>query len=244
MAIDKAPRKRPLVLVVDDVAPVIRMMTLELNSQGFDVIGARVGDDTYRTIEKYRPDVAVMEVMLPGISGFEVMAEVKRRYDLPVVFVTTNDRQGDREHALELGVDDYIMKPFAPADLSARLHAVLRDPAVGPHRDQRRAGDVEIDLGRRIVRRAGREVQLTTNEWALLFALASHRPRTQPVSAKDLLTAVWGGDYAHETRYLEAWIRRLREKLEHDPQAPRLIAGDAHNGYMLGRPQSDAKASA
>jgi DNA-binding response OmpR family regulator len=70
MAIDKAPRKRPLVLVVDDVAPVIRMMTLELNSQGFDVIGARVGDDTYRTIEKYRPDVAVLEVMLPGISGF------------------------------------------------------------------------------------------------------------------------------------------------------------------------------
>jgi two-component system KDP operon response regulator KdpE len=244
MAIDKAPRKRPLVLVVDDVAPVIRMMTLELNSQGFDVIGARVGDDTYRTIEKYRPDVAVMEVMLPGISGFEVMAHVKRRYDLPVVFVTTNDRQGDREHALELGVDDYIMKPFAPADLSARLHAVLRDPAVGPHRDQMRAGDVEIDLGRRIVRRAGREVQLTTNEWALLFALASHRPRTQPVSAKDLLTAVWGGDYAHETRYLEAWIRRLREKLEHDPQAPRLIVGDAERGYLLGRPHQDAKASA
>ena len=245
MAVDNAQRKRPLVLVVDDVAPVIRMMKLELNAQGFDVIGARVGDDTYRTIEKYQPDVAVMEVMLPGLSGFEVMAEVKRRYGLPVVFVTTNDREGDRQHALELGVDDYIMKPFAPADLSARLQAVLHGAGVGPHRDQLRAGDVEIDLGRRIVRRAGREVQLTTNEWALLFALASQRPRTHPAPAKDLLTAVWGGDYAHETRYLEAWIRRLRQKLEDDPSAPRLIAGDPQTGYLLGRPpDAEAKASA
>lgn len=235
---DDRDRKRPLVLVVDDVAPVIRMMTLELNAQGFDVIGAKVGDDAYRTIEKYAPDVAVMEVMLPGISGLEVMSEMKRRYGVPVVFVTTNDREGDRRHALELGADDYITKPFAPADLSARLRAVLPDANAGPRRDQMRAGDVEIDLGRRIVRRGGSEVQLTTNEWALLYALASHRPRTHPVSARDLLTTVWGGDYAHETPYLEAWIRRLREKLEEDPSSPRLIAGDVERGYLLGRPQT------
>ena len=235
---DDHNRKRPLVLVIDDVAPVIRMMTLELNAQGFDVIGARVGDDTFRTIEKYRPDVAVMEVMLPGISGFEVMAEIKRGHNVPVVFVTTSDRDGDRQLALELGADDYITKPFAPADLSARLRAVLPGAQVGPRRDQMRAGDIEIDLGRRIVRRAGDEVQLSTNEWALLYALATHRRQTRPVSAKDLLTAVWGADYAHETNYLEAWVRRLREKLEEDPAAPRLIAGDPERGYLLGRPQA------
>jgi two-component system KDP operon response regulator KdpE len=235
---DRSQRKRPLVLVVDDVPPVIRMMTLELQAEGFDVIGAKVGEDTYRTIEKYGPDVAVMEVMLPGISGFEVMAEVKRHYNVPVVFVTTRDRDGDRQHALELGADDYITKPFAPAELAARLRAVLPDPHAGPRRDQLRAGDVEIDLGRRIVRRARREVPLTTNEWALLYALATHRHRAHPMPASDLLTAVWGADYAHETRYLEAWLRRLRDKLEEDPASPRLIVGDVENGYTLGRPQA------
>jgi two-component system KDP operon response regulator KdpE len=227
-------RKRPLVLVVDDEPAVIRMMTLELKAQGFDVVGSQVGDDTYRTIEQYEPEVAVMEVVLPGVTGFEVLGEIKRRYSLPVVFVTTQGNRGDRDHALNIGADDYVTKPFSPSDLAARLRAVLPEGRDASRRDQLRLGAVEIDLGRRIVRRDGNEVTLTTNEWALLYALASQRARH--VSARDLLIAVWGGDYAADTHYLEAWIRRLREKLEAEPNAPRLLIGDATQGYALGRP--------
>jgi two-component system KDP operon response regulator KdpE len=104
-----------------------------------------------------------------------------------------------------------------------------------PRRDQLRLGEVEIDLGRRLVRRAGEELRLTTNEWALIYALAAHR--TKPVAARDLLIAVWGGDYAMKTDRLEYWMRRLRERLEANPDAPRLIAGDTQHGYMLGRRQ-------
>jgi two-component system KDP operon response regulator KdpE len=235
MAPEQTARKRPLVLVVDDLAPVIRMTSLELHSQGFDVVGARVGDDTHRTIEKYAPDAAVMEVVVPGISGFELMAEIRGRYGVPVVFVTTADREGDRRFAVELGADAWITRPFVPAELAARLTSVLRERRQSPRRDQLRLGDVEIDLGRRIVRRAGEELRLSTNEWALLYALAARR--TKPVAARDLLIAVWGGDYAMTTDSLEFWMRRLREQLEANPDAPRLIAGDAQHGFMLGRRQ-------
>lgn len=236
-------RERPLVLVVDDVPPVIRMMTLELNAQGFDVVGARVGDDTYRTIEKYEPDVAVMEVMLPGGNGLELMADVKRRFGLPVIFVTTNSNEADREYALQYGADDYIIKPFAPSDLSARIKSVLPGEQKTDRRDQLRIGDLEIDLGRRVIRRDGTAVQLSTNEWALLFALAAERGT--PVSARDLLITVWGGDFAADTRYLEIWIRRLRAKIEEDAEAPRIIGGNIERGYMLGRSAAgDERASA
>jgi two-component system KDP operon response regulator KdpE len=227
-------RKRPLVLVVDDEPAVIRMMTLELKAQGFDVVGSQVGDDTFRTIDQYEPEVAVMEVVLPGVTGFELLGEIKRRYGLPVVFVTTQGNRGDRDYALSVGADDYITKPFSPSDLASRLRAVLPEGRETSRRDQLRLGDVEIDLGRRVVRRGGNEVVLTTNEWALLYALASQRGRQ--VSARDLLIEVWGGDYAADTHYLEAWIRRLREKLEPEPNAPRLLIGDAARGYALGRP--------
>ena len=232
------PRKRPLVLVVDDVASVIRMMTLELKAQGFDVLGSQVGDDTYRTIEQYRPDVVVMEVVLPGILGWELLGEIKRRYRLPVVFLTTQNGRGDREYAADLGADDYVTKPFSPSDLAARLKAVLPEGREATRRDQLRLGEVEIDLGRRLVRRNGQELALTTNEWALLYALAASRAK--PVQARDLLIAVWGGDYAAETQYLETWIRRLRQQLEVDAQAPRIIIGNVERGFTLGRPNLTA----
>jgi two-component system KDP operon response regulator KdpE len=214
---------------------VIRLASLELHSQGFDVVGAKVGDDTHRTIEKYRPDAAVMEVVGPGANGFELLAEIKGRYGTPLVFVTMADREGDRRYATELGADTWITRPFVPAEMAARLVSVLPEMRRPPRRDQLRLGDVEIDLGRRIVRRAGEELRLTTNEWALIYALAAHR--TKAVAARDLLIAVWGGDYAMKTDRLEYWMRRLRERLEANPDAPRLIAGDTQHGYMLGRRQ-------
>jgi two-component system KDP operon response regulator KdpE len=225
-------RERPLILVVDDVASVIRMMTLELSAQGFDVAGAAVGDDTYRTIEDRQPDAVLMEVVLPGIDGFEVLSEVKRRYGLPVVFVTTQDSAGNREVARDLGADDFISKPFSPEELAARIRNVLRLSGGEAHHDRYRVDGIEIDLGRKLLVRDAQEIPLSTNEWAILLALA--RTRGAALSARDLLIQIWGRDYADDTHYLQRWIDRLRGKVERDPRAPRIIVGDVDVGFAIG----------
>jgi two-component system KDP operon response regulator KdpE len=224
-------RERPLVLVVDDVASVIRMMTLELSAQGFDVAGATVGDDTYRTIEDRQPDAVLMEVVLPGVDGFEVLSEIKRRYGLPVVLVTTQDSAGNREVARDLGADDFISKPFSPEELAARLRNVLGLSEGEAHRGRFRAEGIEIDLGRKSLVRDAQEIPLSTNEWAILLALAKGRGAAIP--PRDLLIEIWGREYADDANYLQRWIDRLRGKVERDPHAPRVIVGDVDAGFAL-----------
>ena len=133
--------------------------------------------------------------------------------------------------AIELGADDYITKPFNPQELGQRINLVLHrrsEPTAGVIR----IDSVEIDLARRVLRKDGEAINLGANEWAIVYALVSQGRR--PVSARDVLTAVWGGDYAHENEYLEIWIARLRKKVEADPGHPRVITGDARSGFAIG----------
>jgi len=224
--------RRPLVLIIDDAPEVIRMMKLELQAQGFDVVGAQVGDDTFRTVERYRPDAAIMEVVLPGVSGFDLLRDLKQRYAMPIIFVTTQGADSDRQYAMDFGADDYITRPFSPRELGQRIDLLLRRRTEPDRADVFRVDGVEFDLGRRIVRRDGEQVALSTNEWAIIYALAARRGRVVPPA--DLLIAVWGADYAHEHAYLELWIDRLRKKLEADPAHPRIISGNIRAGYALG----------
>jgi DNA-binding response OmpR family regulator len=222
----------PLVLVLDDEPAVIRMMSLELKVQGYRVASALIGEDAYRAIEEHTPAVVVLEVMLPGGTGFDVLKEIKRRYDVPVVFITSVDNDADRAYALELGADDYIRKPFVPLEMVQRLAAIMQGgDQPGTRGVIRRAGDLEVDLSRNMVRRGGVVIALTTNEWAILYRVSSEPDRA--VSSEVILREVFGDVYAQEFDYLDIWMRRLRNKIEPNPSAPRVIVGDSERGYML-----------
>lgn len=224
---------RPRVLVIDDLPQIVRLLTLELSSQGFDVFGTEIGEDVFLAMEEYNPDIVLLEIILPGLSGYELLRQLKERYPgTPCVFLTTRGSDADRLEGLEFGADDVIGKPFDPEDLALRLNTLLRPEDQAPF-GQRvlHDGDLAIDLNRKIAKRGRRPIILGTNEWALLYELGTRRG--ERIRSTDILGAVWDPEYATETRFLEVWIRRLRERLEKDPDHPQLIVGDVDSGFML-----------
>lgn len=224
---------RPKVLVIDDLPQIVRLLTLELSSQGFDVIGTNVGEQVLRAMEEHKPDIVLLEIILPGLSGYEVLRELKEHYpETPVVFLTTRASEADRIEGLEFGADDVIGKPFDPEDLALRLNTLLRPEEQAPFgRRSFHHGDLTIDLNRKIARRGRQPISLGTNEWALLYELAI-RPGER-IPSTEILRAIWDPQYAGETRFLEMWVRRLRQRLEVDPEHPQIIVGDVPSGFML-----------
>jgi DNA-binding response OmpR family regulator len=222
----------PVILVLDDTDAIIRLLTLELSSHGLNVVGAPVGEEAFRAIEEHHPALILVEVLLPGVSGFEVMREIKERYDLPILFLTTIDSDADREQAMELGAVDYITKPFRPDDLSNRINLILRRSArPGEAMLTLEHGDVVLDLTRRMVRRGTHLLSLSTNEWAILLALATRLG--QHIDAGDISERVWGRELRTQPEYLDAYIRRLRIKIEDDPAQPEIVVGDRDAGFAL-----------
>lgn len=218
-------------MVVDEVQSVIRLLELELNVEGWRVVTSQIGDDTFGVIEREHPDVILLEVVLPGLSGFELMSEIGTRYpEIPIVFLTSQGTEADRAYGFELGAADYITKPFSPMDLHRRLSAVIgKPPSAEP--GIIRCGEVDLDLARQVARRGPEIISLGTNEWALLLALA--RDANCAVSSSELLTAVWGEMYAADPQFLDVWMNRLRRKIEPDRHHPTVITGDARQGYAL-----------
>jgi len=222
----------PLVLAVDDEPGILRLIKLELTSQGFRVITAENGKDAVRMAEEHRPDIALLDIMMPEMTGMEVMRELRERTNIPVILLTAKGSDSDKVRGLELGADDYLAKPFSPEELSARVRAVLRR-AVGSAGLEHivRAEDVEIDLNRRLVKRAGELVTLTRTEWMLLQHLAANPGKV--MLNVELLSKVWGPEYRGDLQYLRVWVSRLRKKLEANPSNPKLIRTFQGIGYML-----------
>lgn len=221
---------KPLVLAVDDEPSVLRLVELELMVQGFRVIAARDGEEALQLIDEHRPDVAVVDVVMPRMSGLELMSHLKDRLGIPVILLTAKTSAQDKVRGLEMGADDYIEKPFVPEDLSDRVHSVLRRARTGQVTDMVRAFGIEIDLKRRLVSRDGNLVPLSRTEWMLLQHLASQPGRFIP--SRDILATVWGPDYEDDVQFLRAWISRLIEKIEPDPANPKLIQGTGE-AYVL-----------
>ena len=221
----------PLLLVVDDEAGILRLMKLELSAQGFRVITASDGESAITMAEEHRPDAILLDVMMPGISGLEVMRRVRERSNVPVLLVTAKDKDTDKVRGLELGADDYIVKPFNPDELGARIRAVLRRVLSQDVERVVRAGDVEIDLTRRLVKRSGEPVALTRTEWLLLQHLAANAGKV--MLNTELLTKVWGPEYRDDLQYLRVWVSRLRAKLEVTPSSPRVIKTLQGIGYLF-----------
>jgi two-component system KDP operon response regulator KdpE len=228
----------PLLLVVDDEAGILRLMKLELSAQGFRVITASDGEAAITLAEEHRPDAILLDVMMPGISGIEVMRRLRERSNVPVLLVTAKDKDTDKVRGLELGADDYIVKPFNPDELGARVRAVLRRVLSQDVERVVKAGDVEIDLTRRLVKKAGEPVALTRTEWLLLQHLAANAGKV--MLNTELLTKVWGPEYRDDLQYLRVWVSRLRAKLEETPSNPQVIRTLQGIGYLFEAEPSEA----
>ncbi|MEO6043188.1 MAG: response regulator transcription factor [Tepidiformaceae bacterium] len=226
----------PLVLAVDDEMGILRLITLELTAQGFRVITASSGDEALAIAETQRPDIVLLDVVMPEMSGHEVLRALRERTPVPVILVTARDREVDKVRGLELGADDYIVKPFGADEMGARIRAVLRRTAGISAEQVVRAGDITVDLGKRLVHRNGEQVSVTRTEWQLLQHLAANAGKV--ILSGELLSKVWGPEYRDDLQYLRVWISRLRHKLEAEPSDPKIIKTLAGIGYMF---QPDAE---
>ena len=212
------------ILVVDDEASVVEVVSLYLKREGFSVRSARDGRQALAAIRDRLPDLLILDLMLPKIDGIEIMHRLKdeQTTDVPVIMLTARGQETDRIYGLELGADDYVVKPFSPAELVARVKAVLRrsGSGVSAQSGERRLEfeDLIIDPLTRVVQVRGHEVELTATEFNLLWFMADH-PR-QVFSRDRLLENVWGfSDYVDPST-VTVHIRRLREKIEVDPSHP------------------------
>jgi DNA-binding response OmpR family regulator len=229
--------RKPLVLVVDDEAPIQRFVRAELEAQGYRVLLAPSGAEALERIEDDRPDLVLLDVMMPEMDGFETLRRLRQRSPVPVIMLTARGGDLDKVRGLQSGADDYITKPFNPEELTARIAAVLRrsQANVGGQRVLHYPAEgVTIDLDRRAVTVRGEEVRLSKTEWQLLEELASHAGRV--MLHRELLARIWGAEYVDDVHYLRIWISRLRAKLERDPSAPVLIHTMPGLGYRLEPP--------
>ena len=222
----------PLVLAVDDEAGILRLIKLELAGQGFRVITASSGEEALTVAETQRPDIVLLDIVMPGMTGLETLRALRERWNIPVILVTARDREIDKVRGLEMGADDYIVKPFGADEMAARIRAVLRRAAgVDVEQTVRAAGDIEVDLGRRLVKRSGEIIALTRTEWQLLQHLAANPGKV--ILSGELLAKVWGPEYRDDLQYLRVWVSRLRQKLERDPGNPQIIKTLPGIGYMF-----------
>lgn len=223
------------VLIVDDDDLLRRSLAFSLEQAGFEVRTAAAAEDAIAMITQKRPDIVLLDIMLPGMDGLEAIRYFRDKIGIPVIFVTARRRGLDQIVGLELGADDYLTKPFDTDVLIAHIRAVLRRTRAAQPVDQRpqavRSGNLSIDPWSRTVTKAGRSVELTPKEFDLLYALAIEPGRV--LSVDDLLARVWGAEYGGEPQIVYVNIRWLREKIEEDPGKPALILTVRGVGYKL-----------
>jgi two-component system KDP operon response regulator KdpE len=220
------------VLVVDDEPEIRRALRTGLGYHGLEVRAVDTGEEALREIAGWRPDVILLDLGLPGLDGFQVLERLRPQTRAAVIVVSVMPGERDKVRALDSGADDYIVKPFGVEELLARIRAVLRrQAAIAEGEPVIRAGELELDLGRRQVTVEGRPVHLTPTEYELLRYLALHAGK--PVTHSTLLRAVWG-EYAVGDRYNTRYVvAQLRRKLGDDPAHPRFIASEPGVGYRL-----------
>jgi two-component system KDP operon response regulator KdpE len=223
---------QPLVLVADDEPRITKLVSIALQAEGFRVVTADGGEDALRKAEEVRPDVVLLDLVMPDLDGIEVMQQLRDLRPVPVILLTAKGATADKAKGLDLGADDYIVKPFHPDELAARVRAVLRrSSGATPGQGIVSFDDVEIDLERRMVTKDGQLVQLSRTEWLLLQHLAANAGKV--VLHTELLTKVWGPEYRDDLQYLRVWVSRVRRKLGAEPGEPGRIKTFQGIGYLL-----------
>lgn len=223
-----------VILVVDDEEHIQELLKFNLEKEGYQVLMAGDGPEALEILEKKQPDLVVLDIMLPGMSGLEVCSEIRRIpkfADLPVIMLTARGEEIDKVLGLEIGADDYITKPFSPRELIARIRARLRRIKPAEEENSILWQDLRIDLDRFQVFVRGELIELTPKEFELLRVLASHPGKV--FSREELLERIWGYEYMGDTRTVDVHIRHLRQKIERDPSNPEYLETMRGIGYRL-----------
>ena len=223
------------ILVVDDELKIARLVRDYLIEAGFDVLTASDGPEAIAVARSAKPDLIVLDIGLPGLDGLDVTRAIRKHSDTPIVMLTARADETDRIIGLELGADDYVVKPFSPRELVARVKAVLRRTTGRVGSDVLRIGGLEIDLTDRLVVAEGKSIELTTTEFELLVVMARQPGRV--FTRAQLLDAVRGVSFESYERAVDSHIKNLRKKLEADPRQPRLI----RTVYGVGYKYDDAR---
>ncbi|MGM9993381.1 MAG: response regulator transcription factor RpaB [Candidatus Avigastranaerophilus sp.] len=231
------------ILVADDEASIRRILEARLSMIGYEIITATDGEEAIAAFNKHNPDLIVLDVMMPKIDGYGVTREIRRTSDVPIIILTALGDVSERITGLELGADDYVIKPFSPKELEARVKAVLRRtntkevaaPASKITKNVITTGNIRIDTARRQVFRKNERIRLTGMEFSLLELLVNNSG--QAYSRNEILQHVWSypPDHRIDTRVVDVHISRLRSKLETDPANPELILTARGIGYMFQR---------
>ena len=225
---------KPTVLVVDDEPRILRFVRAELESAGFRVVTASEGNSALEAVETEVPDLVVLDVIMPGMDGFEVLRRLRGRRAVPVILLTARGNDADKVRGLDLGADDYLTKPFSPDELSARIRAVLRRTSSAnksPTDARFEVGELMVDFDRRKVVVGGKAVQMSRTEWQLLQQLALNAGKV--MLHEELLVRTWGPEYREDVEYLRVWVSRLRRKIEGDPAHPAYLRTVPGVGYVL-----------
>lgn len=219
-------------LLVEDDPRIRQSLALALDDEGFTVTQAGSGEQALKDLETSAPDVVLLDVMLPGMSGIEACRRIRETSDLPIIMVTARADTHDVILGLEAGADDYVTKPLVAAELAARIRALLRRSGPGDARDEPvLVHGVTIDSSRSLVSRDGEPIHLTKTELRLLCELALASGAV--VSREHLLERVWGYGYFGDTRLLDVHVRRLRQKIEIDPSQPEIVLTARGQGYRV-----------
>lgn len=223
------------ILVVDDEPPIRRLLKTSLGAQGYDVIEAGTGTAALAAVERDKPDLMILDLGLPDLDGAEVIRRLRPQSPLPIIVLSSRDDERGKVEALDLGANDYVVKPFGMEELVARIRAALRTRLAGQGLTAVvKTGDLAVDLTRRRVTLAGLEVHLSPKEWGILKTLAAHAGKV--LTHRFLLKEVWGSEDGADVQYLRVYMRQLRQKLETDPERPRHLLTETGVGYRLAVP--------
>ncbi len=227
------------ILIVDDNPDLAEALRLgfKLQWQECQTLVALEGETALRLFEDESPDIVVLDIAMPGISGFEVLRRIRQVSDVPIIMLTVRSEELDKVRALEAGADDYVTKPFGSLELMARVKAVLRRAEPPTHDSSRpafRVEDLVIDFATRTVAVRGKTVKLTPTEYRLLCTLAASP--NQVLTHQALLARVWGSEFLGEREFVKIYVKRLRDKIEDDPSRPRYIVTEWGRGYKLAIP--------
>lgn len=225
------PALRPAVLLVDDDPTLLSVLARRMGREGYDVQTASSGEHALRVLERAWPQLLVVDLMMPGMDGFELCKRIKRIADLPIIVLSAVDASEAKVRALEDYAEDYITKPFNPDELVARVQRVLRRAAAGRPHLVLDGGELEIDLAARRVTTAAGQAPLTPTEVRLLQVLIASIDSTVPTET--ILDRVWSESDGADPSYVWVTVRRLRRKLERDPDRPRHLLTDRGVGYRL-----------
>jgi two-component system, OmpR family, KDP operon response regulator KdpE len=222
--------KKPVVLVVDDEPQILRVMRASLPIRGYEVLTASSGEEALNQLSKQVPDLVILDLAMPEMSGLEVCRRIREFSTVPIIILSAKGTESDKVAALDLGADDYVTKPFGMDELLARARAVLRRLSSTNDR-MLTVGDVTIDIDERHVVVAGKEIRLTPKEFDVLIYLVRHAGKV--VTHRALLQTVWGWQSTDQTEYLRVFINQLRRKIEIDASHPRYLITEPWVGYRF-----------